>query len=81
LGVSSEVCFLLGLGEKKIPGSVAGCIENIANAQVFVRFHFFTYLVSWMISNCFFDIFLVVFRISWAHVLICEGLGCRSENH
>ena len=51
LSVSSEVCFLVGLGEKMVPGSVVGCAENILNAMVFVRFHFFTYLVNWMISN------------------------------
>ena len=33
------------------PGSVFGCAENIINAMVFVRFHFFRYLVNWMISN------------------------------
>ena len=29
LSVSSEVCFLMGLGEKMVPGSVVGCVENI----------------------------------------------------
>ena len=43
LRVSSEVCFLLGLGQKMITGSVVGCSENILNTVVFVRFHFFTY--------------------------------------
>ena len=51
LSVSSEVCFLMGLGEKMVPGSVVGCVENIVNTVVFVRFHFFTYLVNWLISN------------------------------
>ena len=40
LSVSSEVCFLVGLGEKMMPGSVVGCAENIINTVVFVRFHF-----------------------------------------
>ena len=51
LSVSSEVCFFVGLGEKMIPGSVIGCTGNIINTLVFVRFHFFTYLVNWMITN------------------------------
>ena len=51
LSVSSEVCFLVGLGEKMVPGSVVGCVENMINTLVFVRFHFFTYLVNWLISN------------------------------
>ena len=29
LSVSSGVCFLLGLGQKIMPGSVVGCAENI----------------------------------------------------
>ncbi len=45
----------MGLGEEMTPGSVVGCAENIVNTEVFVRFHFFTYLVNWMmISNLFF---------------------------
>ena len=51
MSVSSEVCFLVGLGEEVAPGAVVGCAENIINIVVFVRFHFFTYLVNWMISN------------------------------
>ena len=51
LRVSSEVCFLVGLGKKMILGSVGGCSENIINTIVFARFHFFTCLVNWMISN------------------------------
>ena len=61
LRVSSEVCFLVGLGQKMMPGSVVGCAENIVNTMVFVRFHFFTYSVNWMISNRLLDVFLVVF--------------------
>ena len=67
LSVSSEVCFLVGLGEKMVPGSVVGCVENIVNTMVFVRFHFFTYLVNWMISNRLLDVFLIAFWIPWAH--------------
>ena len=67
LSVSSEVCFLVGLGEKMIPGSVVGCAENIVNTMVFVRFHFFTYLVNWMISNRLLDVFLVAFWVPWIH--------------
>ena len=40
----------MALGEKMVPGSVVGCVKNIANTVVFVRFHFFTYLVNWLIS-------------------------------
>jgi len=43
--------FLVGLGEEMTPGSVVGCIENIESTMVFYRFHFFRYLVNWMISN------------------------------
>ena len=46
LRVSSEVCFLVGLGQKMMPGSVVGCVENTVNTMIFVRFHFFTYLVN-----------------------------------
>ena len=51
MSVSSEVCFLVGLVKKAIPGSVVGHPENIINALVFVMFQFFTYLVNCMISN------------------------------
>ena len=67
LRVSSEVCFLLGLGQKMMPGSVVGCVENIASTVVFVRFHFFTYSVDWMISNRLLDVFLVAFWMPWVH--------------
>ena len=49
----------MGLGEKMVPGSVVGCVENIVNTVVFVRFHFLTYLVNWLISNRLLDVFLV----------------------
>jgi hypothetical protein len=65
LSVSSEVCFLVGLGEKMMPGSVVGCAESIVNIVVFVRFHFFTYSVNWMISNGLLDVFLVAFWVAW----------------
>jgi CBS domain containing-hemolysin-like protein len=67
LSVSSEVCFLVGLGEKMVPGSVVRCAENIINTVVCVRFHFFTYLVNWMISNRLFDVFLAAFGVPWDH--------------
>ena len=66
MSVSSEVYFLVGLGEKMIPGSVVGCAENISNTLVFVRFHFLTYLMNWMISNRVLDVFLVAFWVPWA---------------
>ena len=61
MSVSSEVCFLMGLGVKMVSGSVVGCAENIVNTVVFVRFHFFTYSVNWMISNRLLNVFLVAF--------------------
>jgi len=67
LSVSSEVCFLMGLGEKMVPGSVVGCAENIVNTMVFVRFHFFTYLANWLISNRLLGVFLAGFWVPWAH--------------
>ena len=67
LRVSSEVCFLVGLGQKMMPGSVVGCAENIVNTMVFVRFHFFTYSVNWMLSNRLLDFFLVAVWVPWAH--------------
>ena len=69
LSVSSEVCFLMGLGEKMVPGSVVGCVENVISTVVFVRFHFFTYLVNWLISNRLLDVFLVGFWVPWVHFL------------
>ena len=66
MSVNCEVCFLVGLGEKMVPGSVVGCVENIVNTKVFVRFHFFTYSVNWMISNRRLDVFLVAFWVPWA---------------
>ena len=52
-----------------MPGSVVGCAENIANTVVFVRFHFFTYLMNWLISNRLLGFFLVGFWIPGAHFL------------
>ena len=69
LSVSSEVCFLMALSEKMMPGSVVGCVKNIANTVVFVRFHFFTYLMNWLISNRLLSVFLVGFWVPWAHFL------------
>ena len=67
--VGSEVCFLMGLGVKMVPGSVVGCAENIVKTVVFVRFHFFTYLVNWLISNRLLGVYLVGFWVPWAHFL------------
>ena len=65
--VGSEVCFLVGLDQKMVAGSVVGCAENIIDTVVFVRFYFFTYSVNWMISDPLLDVFLVVFWVPWAH--------------
>ena len=67
LRVGSEVCFLVGLGQKMMPGSVVGCAANILSTMVFVRFHFFTYSVNLTISNRLLDVFLVAFWVPWAH--------------
>ena len=80
MSVSSEVCFLLDLAEKMMPGSVVGRAENIANAAVFVRFHFLRYLMNWMIFNWFLDVFLVVFWVPWSHFfrfLLVWGVGLK----
>ena len=61
LNVSSEICFLVGLGETMISGSAVWCVESIASAMVFVRFNFFAYLVNWMISNRYSGVFFIVF--------------------
>ena len=50
LRVGSEVCFLVGLGQKMMPGSVVGCAENIVNTVVFIGFHVFVVLVILMIQ-------------------------------
>ena len=63
----AKVCFLVGLGQKMMPGSVVGCAENIFYTVVFVRFYFFTYSVNLMISNRLLDVFLVAFWVPWAH--------------
>ena len=67
MSVSSEVCFLVGLGEKMVPGSVDGCVENIVNTVVFVKFHFFTYLVNWLIYHRLWGVYLVGLQVPWAH--------------
>ena len=66
LRVSSEVCFLVGLGQKMMPGSVVGCAENIVNALVFVGC-FFTHVVTWMTSSGLLDIFLVALGVPGTH--------------
>ena len=75
LRVSSEVCFLVGLGQKMMPGSVVGCAENIVNAVVFIRFHFFAYLVNWVIFNRLLDILFLGYFF-----LIFECLASTYEN-
>ena len=65
--VGFEVCFFVGLGEEMTPESEVGCAENIVNTVVFVRFHFFTCLVNWSISNRLLDVFLVAFWVPWAN--------------
>ena len=49
------------------PESEVGRAENILNTVVFVRFHFFTYFVNWLISNRLLGVFLVACWVPWAH--------------
>ena len=42
-------------------------VENQLNTKVFVRFHFFTCLVKWLISNRLLEVFLVGFGVPWGH--------------
>ena len=51
------------------PGFVIRCVENAINTLVFVRFHFSTYLVNWLIFNRLLGVFLVGFWVPWAHFL------------
>ena len=57
----------MGSGEEMMPGSGVGCAENIANTVVFVRFHFFTCLVNWMIFNRLLDAFSVTSGVPGTH--------------
>jgi hypothetical protein len=73
----------MGLGEKMVPGSVVGCVENIVNTVVFVRFHLFTYLVNWLISNRLLGVFLVGFWVPWAHFFLflrVWGVGLKIDD-
>ena len=75
--------FFRGFGCERIPGSVVGCAENIANTVVFIRFHFFTYLVNCMISNRLLDVFLLVFWVPWIHFFWCLqvwGVGLKIDD-
>ena len=49
------------------PESEVGRAENIANTVVFVRFHFFTYFVNWLISNRLLGVFSIAFCVPWAN--------------
>jgi hypothetical protein len=54
------------------PGSVVGCVGNIINTTIVVRFHFFCYLANWVKSNLLWD----VFWETWGSLfLIYEILG------
>ena len=66
----------MGLGVKMVPGSVVGCAENIINTVVFVRFHFFTYLVNWLIFNRLLGVFFGRFLGTLGLLFLAfEGLG------
>ena len=74
------MCFLVGLRTEMPAGSVVGRAGNTVNTVVFERFHFFTCLVNWMISNRLLDVFFGMFLGTLGSLfLICEGLGSRSE--
>ena len=73
------MCFFVGLGEEMTAESEVGCVENIINTVVFVRFHFFTCFC--MISNRLLDVFLVAFGVPWGHFFsfmraLRAGLKC-----
>ena len=61
------MCFLVGLGEKMVPGSVDGCVENIVNTVVFVKFHFFTYFSELVDIRLTVGVFLLAFWVLWGH--------------
>ena len=70
------MCFVVGLGQEMTPESEVGCAENMINTMVFERFHFFTCLVNWMISNRLLDVLFGSFLGTLGLLfLICEGLG------
>ena len=57
----------MGLGDEMTSGSVVACAGNILNTQLFVWFHFFTYVVNWVTSSRLVDVFLIGFWIPWAY--------------
>ena len=67
---------LLDLDGQMTLGSVVGCVGNQINTMGFPRCHFFTYLVSWMISNSLLDVLVVSGLLLW----IFDCLGSCSEN-
>ena len=74
---------MVGLGEEMMPGSGVGCTENIVNTVVFVRFHFFTCLVNWMVFNRLLDVFLVAFWGPGTHFfcfLRVLGVGMKFDD-
>ena len=80
MSVSSEMCFLVALGEKMVPGSVVGCVENIVNTffcEVSL-FHVFSELVDIQSTfGCLFSRFLGPLGLLFPAF---KGLGSRSEN-
>ena len=70
--------FFSGFGWEMVPGSVVGCVANMINTVVFVRFHFFTYLVNWMISNWLLDAFWIAF-LDTLPGLTCSDLWGSGE--
>ena len=80
LRVSSEVCFLVGLGQQMMPGSVVGCVENIANTgfREVSLFHVFSELVDIQSTfGCLFGRFLGTLGSLF---VIFEGVGSRCGN-
>ena len=64
-----------------MPGSVVRCVENIVNTMGFVRFHFFTYLVNWLMSNRLLGVFLVGFEVPWAYLFLkVWGVGLKIDD-
>jgi hypothetical protein len=69
--------FFIGAGCGNATRMVVGCVGNLLNIVVLVRFHFLSYLVNWMMFNRLLELFFVAFWVSF--FLICKGLGSKLE--
>ena len=70
----------MGLDEEMMPGCGVECVKNIANALVFVRFHFFLVFSELEDIQSTFGCLFSSFGGTWNSLfLIFEGLGSRYE--